>query len=152
MQSIYSYQKHINSITTKLIKLPEEAGQSIGTELATIDGLTYIVLPAEVSLPIDQPVEIAASIQGVTLTPELREMIKAASPHCQLINQRVIDRIRERYSVDDEAYFSRIGIGVALGIYEFEAGENAMLIEFGNYVEQCRQWGREQRAALGLGT
>jgi hypothetical protein len=132
--------------------LPEENGQTIGTELATIDGVTYISLPDAAVLPMNQPDEIASSIQPVTLTDQLRAEIKADSPHCQLIAQRVIEQIRSRYSVDDEAYYARIGIGVALGIYEFEPGENDALLQFGNYVEQCRQWGRDQRAAIGLGS
>jgi hypothetical protein len=141
---IYNYTKYITREVSRWMNLPDGC-----TELATIDGVTYVYVPEGVELP-EQPSEI--TVTPVTLTDELREAIKMASPHCQLINQRVIEQIRDRYTVDDEAYFSRIGIGVALGIYEFEPGENELLLEFGNYVEQCRQWGREQRANIGLGT
>jgi hypothetical protein len=120
------------------------------TELATIDGLTYVSVPEGVSLPKDQPAEIVKTIKLVTLTDSLREAIKSASPHCSLINQRVIDMIRNAYSIEDEQYFSRIGIGVALNIYEFQSGEQDMLLRFGAHVEECRNWGRQQRAALGL--
>lgn len=151
MPSIYSYQKYITHDQTKIIKLPENNDhQPVGTELATIDNITYISLPDGAILPMNQPEEIASTIKTESLTEQLRTQLKAFSPHCQLIAQRVIEQIRDRYSVDDEAYFSRIGIGAALNIYEFESGESDALLQFGNYVEQCRQWGRDQRALLGL--
>ena len=152
MPSIISYQKHIDSIRTVEIRLPEDATlhQRIGTELATIDGITYVSLPDGVSLPANQPEEIAASIQTVTLTPALREAIKAASPHCQLIAQRMVEKIRALYSIDDEMYFARIGVGAANGMYTPTQDEMQAMTVFGEFVESIRQWGREERARLGL--
>lgn len=152
MPSIVSYQKHIDSIRTVEIRLPEDATlhQRIGTELATIDGITYVSLPDGVSLPANQPEEIAASIQTVTLTPALREAIKAASPHCQLIAQRMVEKIRALYSIDDEMYFARIGVGAANGMYTPTQDEMQAMTVFGEFVESIRQWGREERARLGL--
>lgn len=152
MPSIVSYQKHIDSIRTVEIRLPEDATllQRIGTELATIDGITYVSLPDGASLPANQPEEIAASIQTVTLTPALREAIKAASPHCQLIAQRMVEKIRALYSIDDEMYFARIGVGAANGMYTPTQDEMQAMTVFGEFVESIRQWGREERARLGL--
>ena len=152
MPSIVSYQKHIDSIRTVEIRLPEDATllQRIGTELATIDGITYGSLPDGASLPANQPEEIAASIQTVTLTPALREAIKAASPHCQLIAQRMVEKIRALYSIDDEMYFARIGVGAAHGMYTPTQDEMQAMTVFGEFVESLRQWGREERARLGL--
>ena len=39
---------------------------------------------------------------------------------------------------------------VALGAYALEPGEQAVLLEFGAFVESVRPWGRDQRAELGL--
>lgn len=152
MPSIVSYQKHIDSIRTVEIRLPEDATllQRIGTELATIDGITYVSLPDGVTLPANQPEEIAASIQTVTLTPALREAIKAASPHCQLIAQRMVEKIRALYSIDDEMYFARIGVGAANGMYTPTQDEMQAMAVFGEFVESIRQWGRDERARLGL--
>jgi hypothetical protein len=86
----------------------------------------------------------------VSITPELRAQIKATSPHCSLIAERMEMRIRARYSLSDEQYFARIGVGVALGSYTFEPGEQDALIAFGAHVEAARQWGRDERAKLGL--
>ena len=152
MPSIVSYQKHIDSIRTVEIRLPEDATllQRIGTELATIDGITYVSLPDGVTLPANQPEEIAASIQTVTLTPALREAIKAASPHCQLIAQRMVEKIRALYGIDDEMYFARIGVGAANGMYTPTQDEMQAMTVFGEFVESIRQWGRDERARLGL--
>jgi hypothetical protein len=119
------------------------------TELCTLDGSTYVSVPDGVILP-EQPVEIAASVVTVVLDDVLRERIKAASPHSGLVGQRMIDTIRAAYSIDDEMYFARIGVGAAIGMYVPSAGEMEELAVFGNFVEGVREWGRSERAKLGL--
>lgn len=123
------------------LRLPEAApGQRQGQEIATLaDGRTVVSLPDGATLPADQPAQIAASIQTLPspLPAELRDEIRAASPQVAYINQRVVQRIRERYSVDDEIKLLRIAPSPETAAW------NA-------YVEDCRQWGREQRAVLGL--
>ena len=121
--------------------------EKIGVELATIDGVTYISLPDGEMLP-EQHEELI--IESVELTDELRETIKQSSSFCRMISEQCITKIRERYSIDDEAYFSRIGVGAALGVYSFQPGEREQLLEFGEFVESVRRWGREQRASVGL--
>ena len=59
-------------------------------------------------------------------------------------------RISSKYSLSDEQYFARIGVGAALGAYTFAPGEQDELLAFGAYVEAARQWGRDERAKLGL--
>ena len=145
MPFIVSYQKQSDAYTTYTLLAPEGS-----TELCTLDGVTYVSVPDDVALP-EQPSQIADSIVNpVTLTTELREAIKSTSLHCQLIHQRMEDKIREKYSLSDEQYFSRIASGVALGMYAFETCEQDALVAFGTYIEEVRQWGREQRALLGL--
>ncbi len=149
MTSIVRYQTASDAYTT--YRLHEPDGEPRCTELCTLDdGYTYVHVPDGVTLPDDQPEPIAASIETVTLTAELREQIKAASPHARLIAQRVIDRIRERYSVDDELFFARIMIGAQAGLYTLEAAEMAEVEAFKTWVEDAREWGRNERAALGL--
>jgi len=62
----------------------------------------------------------------------------------------MIQKIRAQYSIDDEMYFARIGVGAANGMYTPTAGEMADMQAFGQFVEGVRQWGREERAKLGL--
>ena len=131
---IYAYKKYVDEIRTVGMLLPENGMERQGQELATIDGITYVFVPDAAILP-PQPPEI--TVAPVTLTDVLREQIKAASPHVWLINERVVEMIRQRYSVDDEIKMLRIAPSDETTAY------NA-------YVEECRAWGRDQKAALGL--
>ena len=116
-------------------------------ELAELNGWYYVFVPDGVVMP-EQHADI--QWQAVTLTDALKEQIKAASRPCQLIAEAMQQRIRAVYSVEDEAYFARIGVGAALGVYAFQPGEQDELLAFGAHVEAVRQWGRTERAKLGL--
>lgn len=111
--------------------------QRLGTELATVDGITYVHLPDGAELPTEQPAEIAASISVVTPDAVLRDTIANASPHIRLIRAQVAEKIAERYSLGDEIKLLRTAPSA-----EFEA--------YNEYAEECRAWGRAQKAALGL--
>ena len=117
------------------------------TELANVGGWYYVFVPDATVLPA-QPAEI--NWQAVTLDDVLHEQIKSASRAVQLISEQMQQSIRDAYSLEDEQYFSRIGVGVALGVYTFQAGEMEALLAFGAHVEAVRQWGRAERAKLGL--
>ena len=106
-------------------------------ELCTIDGVTYVSVPDDLQLSDIQPVEIASSIELVAMTDDIREMIKANSTHVELINDRVKAKIAERYSLPDE-------------LKEIRNSSSPSFAAYADYVEECRQWGREQKAALGL--
>ena len=128
MTIIISYEKQITRETTKQLDLPESA-----TELCTIDGITYVSVPDDAELADNQPV----AYQTVVMIDELRELIKANSTHVQLINDRVKAKIAERYSLSDE-------------LKEIRNSSSPSFATYADYVEECRQWGREQKAALGL--
>lgn len=68
----------------------------------------------------------------------------------QLIGKRMVTQIRESYSLDDEMYFARIGVGAATGMYTPTSGELQEMTVFGEFCESVRQWGRAERAKLGL--
>lgn len=151
MSSIVSYQKHIDSLRTVELRLPEDAQtRRLGTELATINGVTYVAIPDGATLPANQPAEIAASISTVAIDQATRDAIKAASAHSRLIQDRMIEKIRAKYSIDEEMYFARIGVGQALGLYVPTIDEKQALAAFGQFVESVRLWGRTERANLGL--
>lgn len=99
--------------------------------------MTYVHLPDGAALPETQSAEIAASIQTVTLTPELRAAISDASPHVRLIRQRVAERIAAQYSLTDEIKLLRTAPSPEFEVYTA-------------FVEDCRAWGRDQKAVLGL--
>lgn len=134
------------------MQMPDSAGvngEQQCTELCTLDGLTYVSIPDGAVLP-SQPAEIAASIQTVTLDAATRAAIISASPHCKLIDERMRDQIRGAYPLEDELKFARIGVGAAMGMYVPTSDELQAMTVFGAHVEAVRQWGRDERAKLGL--
>lgn len=137
MAKIIAYRKYIDRINTRELNLPETSGQRIGIELSTVDGITYVSLPDDATLPVDQPVEISSSIAPVTLTDALRAAISDASPHVRLIRAAVAEKIAERYRLTDEIKLLRTAPSAEFDTYV-------------SYAEDCRAWGREQKAALGL--
>ena len=137
MIKIYKYQKITDQFTTHCLVEPDynllETEDRI-TELCTIDGITYVSVPDSIILPA-QPEQI--TVEEVVLTEELKESIKSASPHVQLINDRVVSKIREVYSLNDEIKMIRLS-------------PSAESTAYNEYVEACREWGRVAKANLGL--
>ena len=150
--SIVSYRKTSDAYTTYELRTPDaqgDEGEIYCAELGTLDGLTYVSVPAGVTLPEQLP-QVAATLQPVTPTPELVAQLKAISPHCALISERMVQKIRARYSIDDEMFFARIGVGAANGMYQMTPKERDEMQAFGDFVESVRQWGRAERAKIGL--
>jgi len=144
MPSIISYQKAYDATTTYQLTPPDGA-----VELCEIAGLTYVSLPTGAVLP-PQASQIAASVAVVTPDAALRAQILAASPHCQLIDERMRQTIRDAYPLEDELKYARIGVGAAMGMYQPTTDEVQGMTVFGAHVESVRQWGRDERAKLGL--
>ena len=148
---IIAYKKYIDKSVTRTLALPVDSqGQFVGTELATLaDGLTYVSMPATATLP-TQPKEIAKSVKAVTLTPAQIAEIKSVSPHVKLINDRVCEKIREQYSLDDELKLARVSIGALQKTYTPSATESQAVADYQVAVEAARAWGRAEKAKLGL--
>lgn len=119
------------------------------TELCTLDGETYVHVPDGDQI-VDPPAEIAASIEVVTLDDALRNRIITTSDHCLLIDERMRQKIREVYDLETELKYARIGVGAAMGMYQPPQEEVSGMMAFGAHVEAVRQWGRDERAKLGL--
>ena len=152
MPKIISYQKTSDAYTIYELRIPDAQGaegEIYCAELGTVGGLTYVSVPPGVTLPEQLP-QVAATLQTVTPTAELRAQLKAISPHCALISERMVQKIRARYSIDDEMFFARIGVGAAAGMYKPTPGELAEMQAFFEFVEAVRQWGRTERAKLRL--
>jgi adenosylmethionine-8-amino-7-oxononanoate aminotransferase len=97
--------------------------------VALFDGFT---LPA-------QPDAVAATLETlpILLAADLLAAIRTASPHVRLINQRVQEAIAQRYSTADEIKLLRTAPSAEMAAY------NA-------YAEDCRAWGRAEKAKLGV--
>jgi hypothetical protein len=134
MSYIVSYRKNITRHTTESLLAPEGS-----TELCLLpDGFTYVSIPDDEAIDIEaQPESVRHTLDFPVLTPELVEAISQASTHVQLINERVRDMIAQQYPMCEEIKLLRTAPSEEFDIY------NA-------HVEACRQWGREQKALLGL--
>lgn len=137
-----AYRKASDAYTTYQLALPDTGagGEPAGQEIATLaDGRTVVALFDGHALPAEQPALIADSIQTLPkpLPAELRDEIRNASPHVRLIDRRVVEAIRSRYSYDDEIKMLRIA----------PSDETA---QWNAWVEECRQWGRAEKAKLGV--
>ena len=144
MPKIIEYKKVITQQNTYELREVE------GTELCTIGDTTYFVIPGTV-LPTGQSSEIQSSIKATTLTDVLNDKIRAASPHCQLINQRRRARLQDAgYSKDDTDYFIHLHIATQLGIVPVNAKRTAALAAYIEAFKTAFVWAEQQYAALGL--
>jgi hypothetical protein len=154
MTSLIAYRKHIDAIHTREITLPSGDGQDRGgQELCTLpDGRTVVALFDGHELPKDQHATIRASIEVLPtpLPDDLRAEIRQASPHMRLIATRLIERIRAKYTQDDEQFLTRIACGQALGTYTMTPDEQAMIADYQATAEAARAWARAEREKLGV--
>ncbi|MCD6706835.1 MAG: hypothetical protein LT080_10350 [Thiobacillus sp.] len=141
--SIVAYRKASDQYSTYQLDAVD------ATELCAIDGVTYVAVPDAAALP-PQSAQIAASVAVVVPDAVLAAAIKAASPHVQLIDQRMREMIRESYDLETELKYARFGVGAAMGMYSPSIDEIQEITVYGEFVESVRQWGRAERAKLGL--
>lgn len=133
MPSLIAYRKVIDAVYTHELRL--EGAQ----ELATLaDGRTVVCVP-DVDAMGEQPEAIVGSIEELPspLPADLNEEICKASPHVRLINARVVEKIRAKYSLEDEIKLLR-------------TAPSDEAVAWNEFVESCVDWGRDQKAALGL--
>jgi len=112
------------------------------TELCTIDDKTYIAAESADGVQLlEQTTEGTKAVIGANYTADeirkIKKQVKAATPAVETINAQVRAKIRERYSIEDEIKMLRLA----------PSPETAA---WNDYVEECRQWGRAEKAKLGL--
>lgn len=105
-------------------------------------------MPDDGRLADQQPEQV--QLEEIVPTGELKEQIKAASPHVQLIEQRKLEQIRSKYSAEDEMYFARIAVGALSGAYAMLPHEPGLISQYQADIETIRQWGWDEKAKLGL--
>ena len=116
----------------------KEDSQNRIVELCTVEGITYISVPDSVELP-KQSLEVMQTLSEVDGADiKTIDVIKQSSPHIQLINDRVVERIRFVYSLNDEIKMLRTAPSA-------ESTTNSL------FVEECRAWGKsEKKKLLGI--
>ena len=144
MPKIIEYKKSITQQNTYELREVE------GTELCTIGDTTYFVIPGT-ALPTGQAAEIQSSIKATTLTDVLNDQIRAASPHCRLINSRRRQRLLDTgYSLDDQDYFIHLHIAIQIGAVPANAKRTATLAAYIDAFKGAYLWAESQYSALGL--
>lgn len=144
MPKVIEYKKAITQQNTYELREVE------GTELCTIGDTTYFAIPGTV-LPTGQSSEIQSSIKATTLTDVLNDQIRAASPHCQLINSRRRQRLLDAgYSLDDQDYYMHLHIAVQIGSVPANTKRTATLAAYIEAFKVAYLWAESQYAALGL--
>jgi hypothetical protein len=151
--SIFRYKRIIvgefPNTTTLDFKYNFEIQTDRPTHLAEVDGFQYIFIP-DTLVPNIPKQSDEIEFESVTLDPVLKSKIKQNSATVALIDSRFNEKLRAVYSLDDEQYFSRIGTGVALGMYVFQPGEEQSLIDFGKFVENLRTEKRAELSSIDL--
>lgn len=138
---ILKFQKVTDEYTTHTLVEPDYSeGDARVTELCTIGDDTYVHVPDDMVLP-GQPVSVEAGMETIVLTDELRTEIKAMSPHIGLINTRVVEKIRLKYSATDETKIHS----------DFMAdGLTDDTQAYLDYRAECRVWGTIEKEKIGL--
>ena len=137
---ILKYQRAIDDFTTYTLVEPDyKEGDPRITELCTIGNETYVHVPDNLVLP-EQPFNLEVTMEAVTLTDELRDEIKELSPHVNLINTRVVEKIRAKYSSNDEFKILRIKT----------KGDNIKSQPYMDHVDVCIAWGSAEKGKIGL--
>jgi hypothetical protein len=89
MNYIYRYQIVSDSYTTFRLNLPEQDGETQGVELCTLDGYTYLSIPADAVLP-EQPEQI--TLDGpLELTLDMSRRIINQSRYVQRLMEQLGD-------------------------------------------------------------
>jgi len=136
---IYKYQKVKDQYTDYIV-----SGENI-TELATIDGWTYVATDDELPQQVEQ---VAKTLALITPTPALKAQIAAASPIVQRIRDRAAEQIRDAVSLNDELKLIRdeiTAIQKAIG-----AKASPEYAEADAKVKAVRHWSAAEKAKLGL--
>ena len=148
MTMLFRYQPVITPGPAGSDPRPLAGGDVTLIELATLDGWRYVAVPAGVTPAVPPEIE---TWEAVAPSGELREALKAASPHAQLAREQFVAEVRARFSLDDELYFARIATGALMGAYQFRPGEADEMGAYQQHVEAARAALHARYAQLGLG-
>ena len=110
--------------------------------LATIGDKIYVTIETDAGPKLaEKTVKGTVEISGAKYTAsemrDIKAQVKAATPAVATINTQVVVKIREKYNIADEIKMLRLA-------------PSPETTEWNDYVEDCRQWGREEKAKLGL--
>jgi len=147
---LYKYLKVTDEYTTYTLVAPptEDMESSPVTELATIDGWTYVSTPEGMTLP-PQPPQVTETLTEVEMTDELKAQLESASPVVQFIREQAANKIQAALSINDELKLIRDEI--ALIQKALNMSQSKPYADGDKLVKEVRDWAEAQKAAVGLG-
>ena len=109
-------------------------------QLEDFDNYQYVAF--EEKAP-EQPKGII--LEEVVLTEELKEKLRKNSSHWQRYKERVIEKIREKYSLDDE-----LNIIHTRNLGTKTTDDKAKISEYDKYVKSVKDYYATYKASLGI--
>lgn len=138
---LYRYQPIYDKHTRIDANLPENAIIHLSNDqLEEFDNYQYVAF--EEKAP-EQPKGII--LEEVVLTAELKEKLRKNSSHWQRYKERVIEKIREKYSLDDE-----LNIIHTRNLGTKTTDDKAKISEYDNYVQSVKDYYAKYKANLGI--
>ena len=117
-------------------------------DLCFYEGFRYVSIPTEVQFEV--PEEISQSWIEVVLNEASSEALKKECFIVKIINDRLIEKIRKKYSLNDELYYARITSGSLLGTYIMANDEEQMIAQYQVDIENYRAQAKAERIELGF--
>ena len=141
MVKLYRYQPIYDKHTIIDANLPENAIIHLSNDqLEEFDNYQYVAF--EEKAP-EQPKGII--LEEVVLTAELKEKLRKNSSHWQRYKERVIEKIREKYSLDDE-----LNIIHTKNLGTKTTDNKAKISEYDNYVQSVKDYYAKYKESLGI--
>lgn len=139
---IYRYQPIFNKHTRIDANLPENAIIHLSNDqLEDFDNYQYVTF--EEKAP-EQPKGII--LEEVVLTAELKEKLRKYSSHWKRYKERIIEKIREKYSYDDEYDILHTK---SLGTKTTK--DKNKIAKYDDFVKSIKDYYKTYKESLGLG-
>ncbi len=112
-------------------KLPGKLGATVIAEIGT---WRYVHVPDDVELPELGDIELFE----VRLDDDTRRKLKKVSPVIRSINEQVVARIREHFTVEDELMFLRLG------------RDHPDIGDYHAIIDEAVAWGKAEKMKIGF--
>ena len=138
---LYRYQPIYDKHTRIDANLPENAIIHLSSDqLVNFDNYQYVAFEGDIP---EQPKGI--KLEEVTLTTELQEKLRKYSSHWKRYKELIVDKIREKYSLDDE-----VNLLNTKNLSTKTATDKTKISDYDNYVKSIKDYYAEYKASLGI--
>ena len=138
---LYRYQPIYDKHTIIDANLPENAIIHLSNDqLEEFDNYQYVAFEGEIP---EQPEGIV--LEEVVLNTELKERLRKYSSHWKRYKERIVEKIREKYSIDDE-----LNIINTKNLATKTTDDKSKISEYNNYVKSIKDYYANYKASLGI--